>query len=64
MTTLIVLVIYIIGACLAHDRIMAWRMDGIVIKTEDCKNLFLVSMFSWAAFILYGIVKLFNDYEE
>ena len=63
MVTIIVLTVYIIGVVLSHHLILSWREDGIIIRTEDCKNLFLVSLFSWFSIIMYIITRLFNDTE-
>jgi len=63
MTTIITLVIYILGVICSYKLLLEW--NKACVKTPDeFQTLHMISLLSWLAFVLYGITKLLNDSEE
>jgi hypothetical protein len=63
MVSIISIVIYMIGVYLSFSKILEWNEDNIT-KKEDYQTLFAFSMFSWLAFLFYGITTLLNEQKE
>ena len=51
MITIIVIAIYILGMWVAYNKILEWNKESIKSR-NDYQELFMVSLFSWLAFIV------------
>ena len=55
MTTLIVLAVYVLGEYIAFFQLQKWA-DHKATTDEEYQTIFMLSLFSWLIFPIYGIV--------
>lgn len=63
MESIIVLIIYVVGVCMAYRQLLRWN-DGAATQVEEYQMLFMFSLLSWLIYPLYGIVWLLRKYGE
>ena len=59
----IALAIYILGVYIAFFQIQRWSDHEITVDDEH-QMLFMLSMFSWLVFPIYGFIALTKKLEE
>lgn len=60
MTTFAAILLYALGVFIAYIILQEWNRDDLE-HPEDYQNLFVFSLLSWGAFLVYGIIYLLND---
>lgn len=60
MTTFAAILLYALGVFIAYIILQEWNRDDLK-RPEDYQNLFVFSLLSWGAFLVYGIIYLLND---
>lgn len=63
MTTLIVLIIYIVGVYAAYVQLQKWANHRLMDE-DEYQALFVFSLFSWLVYPIYGIIWIFRKDEE
>lgn len=63
MTTFAFILLYALGVFVSYNIILTWNKGSMRVP-EDYQNLFMLSLLSWGAFILYGIINMLNDSES
>lgn len=63
MTTIAFILLYALGVFLSYTILLEWNKESMH-EPEDYQNLFMLSLLSWGAFILYGIINMLNDSEN
>ena len=61
--TFITLVVYILGVYIAYFQIQKWT-EHEAISEYDYQTLFLLSLFSWLIYPIFGLVWLFKKIQE
>ena len=63
MTTFAAILLYALGVFIAYIILQEWNRDDLK-RPEDYQNLFVFSLLSWGAFLVYGIIYLLNDSDD
>lgn len=63
MISVISIIIYMIGVYVSFNKILEWNEEDITEK-EDYLKLFNFCMFSWLAFLIYGVAYLMNEQKD
>lgn len=61
--TFITLVVYVLGVYVAYFQIQEWTKHEAVSE-YDYQTLFLLSLFSWLIYPIFGLVWLFKKIQE
>lgn len=61
--TFITLVVYVLGVYVAYFQIQKWTKHE-AISEYDYQTLFLLSLFSWLIYPIFGLVWLFKKIQE
>lgn len=62
-TTFIILVVYILGVYTAYYQIQRWA-DYEVSGEDEYRTLFLLSLFSWLIYPIFGLIWLIRKVKE